>query len=73
MASIVLSDKVAEYLIPSLRQTTYKPIKPKQLQALLEKLARFGSQCRDTPSRERGEKRRKEAEAVGKIFPGENR
>ncbi|KAK7695756.1 hypothetical protein QCA50_000393 [Cerrena zonata] len=73
MASIVLSDKVAEYLIPTLRQTTYNKIKPKQLQALLEKLARFGSQCRDTPSRERGEKRRKEAEAVGKIFPGENR
>ncbi|CAL1701124.1 unnamed protein product [Somion occarium] len=71
--SIVMSDKVQEYLVPTLRQTTYAIVKPKRLQALLEKLARYGSQCRDSPSRERGEKRRKEAEAVGRVFPGESR
>lgn len=59
--------------MPSMRQAAYGNVKPKRLQALLEKLARYGSQCRDNPSRERGEKRRKEAEAVGRVFPGENR
>ncbi|TCD69836.1 hypothetical protein EIP91_005913 [Steccherinum ochraceum] len=73
MTNIVLSDTVQDYLVPGVRQTTYSIVKPKRLQALLEKLARFGSQCRDNPSRERGEKRRKEAEAVGRVFPGEGR
>ncbi|KAH9985200.1 exocyst complex component sec15 subunit [Russula compacta] len=71
--SIVLSDSVAEYLVPSLRQTTYASVKPKRLTALLEKLARYGGSCRDYVSREKGERRRKEAEAVGRVFPGENR
>ncbi|KAH9998257.1 exocyst complex component sec15 subunit [Russula vinacea] len=57
--SIVLSDSVAEYLVPSLRQTTYANVKPKRLTALLENW--------------HGEKRRKEAEVVGRLFPGENR
>ncbi|KAI0082435.1 exocyst complex component sec15 subunit [Panus rudis PR-1116 ss-1] len=73
LTSLILEDKVQEYLVPSVRQTIYTAVKPKQLQSLLEKLARFGGQCRDTPSRERGERRRKEAEAVGRLFPGENR
>ncbi|KAI0277345.1 exocyst complex component sec15 subunit [Russula aff. rugulosa BPL654] len=71
--SIVLSDSVAEYLIPQLRQTTYANIKPKKLTALLDKLARYAATCRDQASREKGDKRRKEAEAVGRLFPGENR
>jgi len=71
--SIVLSDSVAEYLVPSLRQTTYVNVKPKKLTALLDKLARYAASCRDHASREKGEKRRKEAEAVGRLFPGENR
>lgn len=73
MTNLILTDAVAEYLLPANRQTTYAIIKPKRMQALLEKLARYGSQCRDNPSRERGEKRRKEAEAVGRVFPGEGR
>jgi len=73
MTSIVMSDTVQEYLVPSVRQTSYPAVRPKRLQSLLEKLARAGAQCRDAPSRERGEKRRKEAEAVGRVFPGENR
>jgi len=71
--SIVLSDSVAEYLVPSLRQTTYAIVKPKKLTALLDKLARYAASCRDQASREKGERRRKEAEAVGRLFPGENR
>lgn len=73
MTNIVMSDTVQDYLVPTVRQATYPIVKPKRLQALLEKLARYGSQCRDNPSRERGEKRRKEAEAVGRVFPGESR
>ena len=68
-----MSDSVADYLVPSLRQTTYAIVKPKKLAALLEKLSRYGASCRDYASREKGEKRRKEAEAVGRLFPGESR
>ncbi|KAI0824715.1 rsec15 [Trametes gibbosa] len=71
--SVVMSDAVNAYLVASIRQTSYPAVKPKRLQALLEKLGRYGLECRDAPSRERGEKRRKEAEAVGRLFPGENR
>ncbi|KAI0265860.1 exocyst complex component sec15 subunit [Gloeopeniophorella convolvens] len=71
--SIVLSEKVAEFLVPARRQTTFADIKPKKLAALLEKLARYGGSCRDQLSREKGERRRKEADAVGRLFPGENR
>ena len=73
MASVVMSDAVNAYLVQSIRQTSYAAVKPKRLAALLEKLARYGLECRDAPSREKGEKRRKEAEAVGRLFPGENR
>ncbi|KAI0677043.1 rsec15 [Trametes maxima] len=72
-ASVVMSDAVNAYLVASIRQTSYAAVKPKRLQALLEKLARYGQECRDPPSRERGERRRKEAEAVGRLFPGESR
>ncbi|KAI0637978.1 rsec15 [Trametes polyzona] len=72
-ASVVMSDAVSSYLVASIRQTSYPTVKPKRLQALLEKLGRYGQECRDAASRERGEKRRKEAEAVGRLFPGESR
>ncbi|TFY83337.1 hypothetical protein EWM64_g675, partial [Hericium alpestre] len=71
--SIVLSDTVSEYLVPANRQTSYGDVRPKRLQALLEKLAKYGASCRDAPAREKGEKRRKEADAVGRLFPGESR
>ncbi|OAX44483.1 exocyst complex subunit Sec15-like protein [Rhizopogon vinicolor AM-OR11-026] len=73
MVSVVLNDTVHDYLIPQVRQTTYAVVRPKRLQTLLEKLARYGMTRRDASSREKGEKRRKEAEAVGRIFPGEKR
>ncbi|KAF8914164.1 rsec15 [Gymnopilus junonius] len=71
--SIALGGTVQEYLVPANRHASYATVKPKRLQSLLEKLARFGATQRDAASRELGEKRRKEAEAVGRVFPGENR
>ncbi|KAH9931767.1 rsec15 [Amylocystis lapponica] len=73
MTSIVMNDRVQDYLVPAIRQSSYAAVRAKRLQALLEKLARYGAECRDPPSRERGERRRKEADAVGRLFPGENR
>ena len=73
MCSVIMSDAVSAYLVQTIRQTTYVAVKPKRLAALLDKLARHGLECRDAPSRERGEKRRKEADAVGRLFPGESR
>lgn len=73
MTSVVLSDSVQQFLIPQVRQQSYGTVKNKRLQALLEKLAKYGSSARDAEAREKGEKRRKEAEAVGRLFPGEGR
>ncbi|TFK43709.1 exocyst complex component, sec15 subunit [Crucibulum laeve] len=71
--SIPMSNTVQEYLNPGNRQASYGTVRPKRLQALLEKLARFGTTQRDAAHREQAEKRRKEADAVGRLFPGEGR
>uniref|UniRef100_D8PS05 Exocyst complex component SEC15 n=1 Tax=Schizophyllum commune (strain H4-8 / FGSC 9210) TaxID=578458 RepID=D8PS05_SCHCM len=68
---IALNNTVQEYLVPANRRAAYSMVKHKRLQALLEKLARYGAQQRANPERELGERRRKEAEAVGRLFPGE--
>ena len=73
MISIPLQDTVQEYLKPTVRHASYAAVKPKRLAVLLEKLARASGQSRDSAERERGERRRKEADAVGRVFPGENR
>lgn len=67
MADLVLSDRVAEYVQ---QRAMFPAVKQKRLQALLEKLAKYGASCRDAPSRDRGDKRRREAEAVGRMYPG---
>jgi len=72
-ASIPLSDTVQEYLKPNVRQASYIAVKPKRLSALLEKLAKYGASRKEPAERERAERRRKEADAVGRIFPGESR
>ncbi len=56
-----------------MRHTSYSAVKHKRLQALLEKLARYGATQRDSSARELAERRRKEADAVGRLFPGEGR
>lgn len=69
MTSIPLNNAVQEFLILTNRQSSYSAVKQKRLQALLEKLARYGAGQRDLASRELGERRRKEAEAVGRLYP----
>jgi exocyst complex component 6 len=70
-ASIPVNEQVAQY--QDQRQTEFALVKPRKLQVLLEKLARYGSTRPDRSSRELAEKRRKEAEMLGRIYPGENR
>ncbi|KAF8631569.1 hypothetical protein AX15_002320 [Amanita polypyramis BW_CC] len=72
-ANIPLSNNVHEYLAPAMRHTTYSAVKHKRLQSLLEKLAKYGASQKDPSLRETAEKRRKEADAVGRLFPGEGR
>ncbi|KAL0067603.1 Rab GTPase-binding exocyst subunit S15 [Marasmius tenuissimus] len=72
-SSIPLNNTVQEYLVPANRHTSYAPVKHKRLAGLLDKLAKYGTSRRDAPSRELGERRRKEADAVGRLFPGEGR
>ncbi|GJJ07614.1 hypothetical protein Clacol_001818 [Clathrus columnatus] len=67
------ADAVQRYLVPTVRQTSYSSVKPKRLAILLEKMARAGLQSRDPIQRERGLKKQKEAEAVGRLFPGESK
>ncbi|CAK5275482.1 unnamed protein product [Mycena citricolor] len=71
--SIALNNSVQEYLVPAMRQTSYAVVKHKRLASLLDKLAKYGASQRDSASRERGDRRRREAEAVGRLFPGEGR
>ena len=73
ITSIALDNNVQQFLSPPTRQSTYLNVRAKRLQSLLEKLARYGGQCRDSASREKGERRRKEAEAIGRTYPVETR
>ncbi|PVF96451.1 exocyst complex subunit Sec15-like protein [Serendipita vermifera] len=68
LASIPLNNTVQDYLNPSLRQSSYISVKPKELAAVLEKLARFGGITnKNAGEREKGERRRAEAAAVSKL------
>ncbi|KAK0468138.1 rsec15 [Desarmillaria tabescens] len=71
--SIPLNNSVPEYLVLANRQSSFPSVKQRRLQALLEKLAKYGTTRRDTEGRELAERRRKEAEAVGRLYPGEGR
>ncbi|KAI3612207.1 exocyst complex sec15 subunit [Moniliophthora roreri] len=69
--SIVLNNTVHEYLVPANRHASYAAVKNKRLQALLDKLAKYYGSIRN--GREMAEKRRKEADSVGRLFPGDVR
>jgi len=71
--SIPLNDTVHEYLVPAMRHSSYSIVKHKRLQALLEKLSKAGAMQRDPAARELAEKRRRHADTVGRLFPGEGR
>ncbi|KAF7301857.1 Rsec15 protein [Mycena indigotica] len=73
MTAIPLNNTVPDFLVPAMRQTSFAAVKHKKLQSLLDKLAKYGASQRDAPSRELGDRRRKEADAVGRLFPGEGR
>lgn len=70
MADIILHDKVQEYLSlgPQARHATYGDIKPRRLQALLEKLGKWAVSRSHLLSREEGEKRKREADAIGRLI-----
>jgi len=68
-----LNDTVHEYLVPAMRHSSYSIVKHKRLQALLEKLSKAGAMQRDPAARELAEKRRRHADTVGRLFPGEGR
>lgn len=67
MVSIPLNNTVSEFLNPQMRASAYTNVKPRNLQILLEKLARYSLTVRTPAEREKAERRRKEAEAVSKI------
>ncbi|KAK7060468.1 Rab GTPase-binding exocyst subunit S15 [Paramarasmius palmivorus] len=69
--SIVLNNTVQEYLVPANRHASYAAVKNKRLQALLDKLAKYYGSVRN--GRDMAEKRRKEADSVGRLFPGDVR
>ena len=66
-----MNDQVGQY--QDQRQAKFALVKPRRLQILLEKLAKYGSTRSDRPSRELAEKRRKESEMLSRIYPGESR
>lgn len=68
-ASIPLNNALQEFLVPANRQLSFPAVKQKRLQTLLEKLAQFGLHQREPAARELGERRRREAEAVGRLYP----
>jgi len=65
--SIPLNNTVPEFLNPQMRTSAYANVKPRNLQTLLDKLAKYGLTTRASAEREKAERRRKEAEAVSKI------
>jgi len=67
MVSVPLNNTVSEFLNPQMRASAYANVKPRNLQILLEKLAKYGVTTRTSADREKAERRRKEAEAVSKI------
>ena len=67
MVSIPLNNTLMEFLNPQMRASAYANVKPRNLQILLEKLAKYGSTTRTLAEREKAERRRKEADAVSKI------
>lgn len=67
---------MSEYLVTATRQANYPMVKPKRLAVVLDKLSKYGldrSRKGDAAVKELGERRRKESDSVGRIYPGESR
>jgi len=63
-ANIPVNNQLTHYR--GRRRTNFTPVKPRELRMLPEKLVRYGSTRSDRPSRKLTEKRRKEAEILGR-------
>jgi len=69
MINLILSEAVQAYMEPSIRQGSYAVIRPRHLQTVLEKLARYIPDPRNmTPDDAvRMTRRRREADMVAKL------
>jgi hypothetical protein len=65
--NIILSDAVAAYLEPSIRQGTYAAVKPVRLAIILAKLARGLGTVPTSQAQQRADRRRREADQVGAL------
>ncbi|ORX36771.1 putative exocyst complex subunit Sec15 [Kockovaella imperatae] len=65
--NIILSDAVSGYLEPSIRSISYSAVKPARLSTILLKLSRGFGTSNTTQAQMRAEKRRKEADEVGRL------
>ena len=66
--SLALNNTVSNYLQPAARRSVYASVQPKNLYALLDKMAKFGQGSRVPAEREAADRRRKDADAVARII-----
>lgn len=64
-----MNNAVSKYLQPSIRRSTYQAVNPKNLFALLDKMAKYGQGSRVAAEREAADRRRKDADAVSRLTP----
>ncbi|VDC02072.1 unnamed protein product [Peniophora sp. CBMAI 1063] len=69
--TLALSDTVAEVLVPAARKWKHSHVDPKHLQVMLGKLSKYGATLRDPVQRARADRRRREAEQIGRMLSGE--
>ncbi|GHJ89092.1 hypothetical protein NliqN6_5494 [Naganishia liquefaciens] len=71
MINLILSEAIQAYMEPSIRQGSYTNVKPKNLKIVLEKLGRYVVDPAKFTTEDalRMNKRKKEAEMVGRLVP----
>lgn len=71
MINLILSEAIQAYMEPSIRQGSYTHVKPKNLKIVLEKLGRYVADPAkfSTEDALRMNKRKREAEMVGRLIP----
>lgn len=69
--NLILSEAIQAYMEPSIRQGSYTNVKPKHLKIVLEKLGRYVVDPNKftTEDAMRMNKRKREAEMVGRLVP----
>ncbi|KAF9520715.1 hypothetical protein BS47DRAFT_1323341 [Hydnum rufescens UP504] len=66
--SIPMNNAVSSYLQPSIRRSSYQTVNPKNLYALLDKMAKYGRESRLPAERELAERRRRDADTIARQF-----